>query len=72
MDHSIINSKEDLCDPIENFLVKHTDYMFDSYDVQDFKIPDSVRIIPKNISNEYSFNGGFKRSDKNYGCFGAS
>jgi len=71
MDHSLINPKEDLCDPIENFLVKHTDYMNDEFVKYDYKIPEDLRNIPKYLMSEYNLiKGNWKVGDvKNYGCF---
>lgn len=71
MDHSLMNSREDLFEPVENFLIKHTDYKFDSFDFNDYVIPEKIKQIPKTISEEFFFSKNVKIGVKNYGCFGS-
>jgi len=51
MDHSIVNIKKDLTEPIENFLIKHTDYNF-AINISDenYKVDEKFKQIPQYIS----------------------
>lgn len=53
MDHDVINNKEDLITPMENFLLKHTDYTFDD-EYYNFSIPEFLHDVPKYIKNKFN------------------
>ena len=52
MTHDIYDHKEDLILPMENFLLKHTDYTFKCKEVIELKIKDELRVIPNYINSK--------------------
>ena len=54
MDHSLVNVKKDLTEPIENFLTKHTEYNFDTNSTEEnYKVDEKFRQIPIEIAEKF-------------------
>ncbi len=54
MDHNLIEIKKDLAEPMENFLIKHTDYYFQTTsNLSEYIIPEKFMEVPKNIADEF-------------------